>query len=69
MGVAEDEFASPEATGGLSPPMSELDEVVAGGNEAGRGAGGRLEGLVSAPLSDSFPDVEVASGTLAPAGG
>ena len=70
MGVAEDESASLEATVGLSPAIGELDEVVAAGNEAGREPGGSSEGLVSRPLSDSFPDVEaVASESLTPVGG
>ena len=70
MGVAEDESALLEAAVGLSPAIGELDELVAAGNEAGRGPGGSSVGLVSRPLSDSFPEVEVvASESLAPVGG
>ena len=71
MGVAEDESALLEAAAvGLSPAIAEWDEVVAAGNEAGTGPGGDSEGLVSRPLSDSFPNVEaVACKNLAFVGG
>ena len=70
MGVAAVESAVPEATVELSAALDELPVLVSAGKKAGSGAGGSCVGLLSRPLSDSFPDAEViASEGLVPVGG